>query len=481
MSTNSITDLLMQTPGIEVLVALTNIDPMRLSPSERVDYLAALEKQSGWLQALMQVAIVAVAGARAEEDRGKFAGVDDPQREEIASALNLPPVTAQSRIDVARTLTQHLPATCIALANGEISSAQATVIAKESAALLRKGIDPDQLRFLEATAIAYSEFHTPTQVTNKVRSIVAKLEPAEFEVVVAEAVQGRRVTFSAQPHGMAQIMALLPAAEAQTVWLAIDKLARSNRDRGLSAEVTRTKESNRTSQSNLKPGENSSSQSLEQLHSNNSSVQSRQASIDPLPDFMRSQLEPLTLDQLRADALSVIAEQFLEKTASENLAHGRPVTLNLTLDLPTFLGLDEKPGILAGYGEIPASTARILATDAKWRRFITDPLTGNLLDYGRTTYEPPQALVDFIVARDRRCRFPGCRQPARVCDIDHAVPWEEGGDTSKENVGLLCRRHHRMKTHGGWRLNSFADGSCEWTSPEGKRFFVEARPIDEVA
>ncbi len=481
MSTNSITDLLMQTPGIEVLVALTNIDPMRLSPSERVDYLAALEKQSGWLQALMQVAIVAVAGARAEEDRGKFAGVDDPQREEIASALNLPPVTAQSRIDVARTLTQHLPATCVALANGEISSAQATVIAKESAALLRKGIDPDQLRFLEATAIAYSEFHTPTQVTNKVRSIVAKLEPAEFEVVVAEAVQGRRVTFSAQPHGMAQIMALLPAVEAQTVWLAIDKLARSNRDKGLSAEVNRTKESNRTSQSNLKPGENSSSQSLEQLHSNNSSVQSRRTSIEPLPDFMRSQLEPLTLDQLRADALSVIAEQFLEKTASENLAHGRPVTLNLTLDLPTFLGLDEKPGILAGYGEIPASTARILATDAKWRRFITDPLTGNLLDYGRTTYEPPQALVDFIVARDRRCRFPGCRQPARVCDIDHAVPWEEGGDTSKENVGLLCRRHHRMKTHGGWRLNSFADGSCEWTSPEGKRFFVEARPIDEVA
>ena len=471
----------MQTPGIAVLVALTNIDPLRLSPSERVDYLAALEKQSGWLQALMQVAIVAVAGARAEEDRGKFAGVDDPQREEIASALNLPPVTAQSRIDVARTLTQHLPATCIALANGEISSAQATVIAKESAALLRKGIDPDQLRFLEETAIAYSEFHTPTQVTNKVRSIVAKLEPAEFEVVVAEAVEGRRVTFSAQPHGMAQIMALLPAAEAQTVWLAIDKLARSNRDKGLNAEDNRTKESNRASQSTPEPGENSSSQSLEQLHSNNSSLQSQQGSIDSLPGFMRSQLEPLTLDQLRADALSVIAEQFLEKTASENLAHGRPVTLNLTLDLPTFLGLDEKPGILAGYGEIPASTARILATDAKWRRFITDPLTGNLLDYGRTTYEPPQALVDFIVSRDRRCRFPGCRQPARVCDIDHAVPWEEGGETSKENLGLLCRRHHRMKTHGGWRLNSFADGSCEWTSPEGKRFLVEARPIDEVA
>ncbi|HEY4898492.1 MAG TPA: DUF222 domain-containing protein, partial [Candidatus Nanopelagicaceae bacterium] len=194
-----------------------------------------------------------------------------------------------------------------------------------------------------------------------------------------------------------------------------------------------------------------------------------------------SNVEPLSLDQLRADALATIAGQFLTVTANENLAHGRPVTLNLTLDLPTFLGLEENPGILAGYGEIPASAARLLATDAKWKRFITDPISGNLLDYGRTTYEPPQALVDFILARDRRCRFPSCRQPARICDIDHAIPWEEGGKTSKENLGLLCRRHHRMKTHGGWKLISFEDGSCQWTSPEGKVFKVEVRRIDEVA
>ena len=194
-----------------------------------------------------------------------------------------------------------------------------------------------------------------------------------------------------------------------------------------------------------------------------------------------SHIEPLSLDQLRADALATIAGQFLTVTANENLAHGRPVTLNLTLDLPTFLGLEENPGILAGYGEIPASAARLLATDAKWKRFITDPISGNLLDYGRTTYEPPQGLVDFILARDRRCRFPSCRQPARICDIDHAIPWEEGGKTSKENLGLLCRRHHRMKTHGGWKLISFEDGSCQWTSPEGKVFKVEVRRIDEVA
>ncbi len=483
MNEEIVNELLARSPGIDVLVELVKIDPKTLNRSGRVDYLAALEKQGGWLQALMQIAIVTVAGSEPTPDQGKYSGVDDPQREEIASTLNLAPVTAQSRIDIARVLTQHLPATCSALANGEISSAQATVIAKESATLLRRGIDPDQLKYLEATAIAYAEFHTPTQVTNKVRSIVAKMDPQEFEIEVALAQQGRRVTFTPQPHGMAQIMALLPAVEAQTVWLAIDKLARANRVSGVnhnSPNISGNKHSNETSSTDV--SESTSTKSTPSplsvaSHLNDESDLATRGTETDLATY----LEPLSLDQLRADALAAIAGQFLTITANENLAHGRPVTLNLTLDLPTFLGLEENPGILAGYGEIPASAARLLATDAKWKRFITDPISGNLLDYGRTTYEPPQAIIDFITARDRRCRFPGCRQPARICDIDHAVPWEEGGRTSKENLGLLCRRHHRMKTHGGWKLISFEDGSCEWTSPQGKTFRVEARRIDEVA
>jgi len=470
MDERFVVELLGKTPGIEVLVELVKIDPMTLTASARVDYLAALEKQGAWLQALMQIAIVAVAGAEPDSDKGLYSSVDDPQREEIATTLNVAPVTAQSRIDVARVLTQHLPATCTALANGEISSAQATVIAKESATLLRRGIDPDQLKYLESTAIAYAEFHTPAQVTNKVRSIVAKMEPVEFEVAVAQASEGRRVTFTPQPHGMAQIMALLPAVEAQTVWLAIDKLARANKEKGLSLDPDSQSSEIRTSAKSLLNSELGSGSTTDTTTDS-----------DSLAKLISMGIEPLTLDQLRADALATIAESFLAVSADENLAHGRPVTLNLTLDLPTFLGLNENPGVLAGYGEIPASAARLLAKDAKWRRFITDPVTGNLLDYGRLTYQPPQPLIDFIVARDRRCRFPGCRQPARVCDIDHAIPWEEGGKTSKENLGLLCRRHHRMKTHGGWELASFEDGSCEWKSPEGNIFKVAARSINEVA
>ena len=479
MTTKSIANLLNEKAGIVVLTQLVEIDPYSLDSSERIDYLAALEKQGGWLQALMQDAIVAVAGAEPTADQGNYSNVDDPQREEIAATLKMAPVTAQSRIDVARILTHHLPATCHALSTGEISGAQATVIAKESAALLRKGIDPFQLKYLEESAIAFSEFHTPAQVTNKVRSIIAKLDPKEFEEVVEEARAGRRVSFSAQPNGMAQILALLPAVEAQTVWLAINKLARANQQKF-------NNRNNSFQESGVFKEDTAYSQKARDRASHNN-LSNASAGSDAFAGSDESKadgtqfLVKLNLDQLRADALSDIAATFLARSADENLAHGRPVSVNLTLDLPTFLGLQENPGVLSGYGEIPAGVARLLAGDGKWKRFITEPLTGNLLDFGRTTYEPPQALVDFVVARDRRCRFPGCRQSARISDIDHAHAWEDGGSTSSENLGLLCRRHHRMKTHGGWKLKSFPDGSCEWKSPEGKIFKVSARSMNEVA
>jgi len=440
-----VAELLVACAGIEVLRELVEIDPNNLPNSARVDYLSALEKQSGWLQAIMQRAIVAVAGDEATESTDNYSNVDEAQREEVATALRLSGNTAQLRIDVARTLTQHLPETCAALASGEISAAQATVIARESAEIIRHGLGDHELRSLELNAIAHSEFHTPAQVANKMRSLIAKIAPLEFEEVARSAHEGRMVCLYPQPHGMAQIVALLPAAQAQTVMLAIDKLARKNQD------------AEKKNQLVIRAGAGAG------------------AGEDVLKELV------MGLDQHRADALASIAATFLASTADENLQHRRPTTVNLTIDLPTLLGLAENPGILAGYGAIPASIARELAADGKWRRFITDPITGNLLDYGRDKYEPPQALVDFLMARDRICRFPGCRQPARVSDIDHAHAWENGGETSIENMGLLCRRHHRMKTHGGWKLESFPDGSCQWTSPAGKEYFVQARPVNEVA
>jgi len=422
----AITDLLSAMPGIATLSALVAINPQELSPSDRIDYLSALERQTGWLQALMQRAIVAVAGCDSSKPNGTdpFFGVDDAEREDISTALRLAPTTAQSRIDVARTLVNHLPNTCSALATGEISPAHATVIAKETAAAIRDGLPESAIFEIEQRAIAHAEFHTPGQVANQVRTSIARISPETFEEVVARARDTRRVSCYTESDGISTIVAILPAADAQIVMNSIESFIRA-------------------------------------------------ANTDPKSD-------PRNADMKRADALTAIASAYLSSASDTVTPHRRPISVNVTIDLPTLLGLAENPGQLAGYGAIPASVARELAADGKWKRFITDPQTGNLLDYGRESYEPPQALVDFLIARDRTCRFPGCRRSAALSDIDHAQSWETGGRTSPDNLGALCRRHHRLKTHDGWKVESRHDGSCTWTSPLGKIYLTPARPIGET-
>lgn len=38
------------------------------------------------------------------------------------------------------------------------------------------------------------------------------------------------------------------------------------------------------------------------------------------------------------------------------------------------------------------------------------------------------------------------------------------GNTCSANMGALCRRHHRAKTHADWQLHSHPDGSATWTN-----------------
>jgi hypothetical protein len=436
-----VVQLLHSIPSAAILAELAAIDPNLLPIAGRIDYLTAIERQESWIQALMHRAIVAVAGREASESDDPIYGIDEAEREDVSTALRLSPNSAQFKIDIARALTNHLPNTCSALATGEISAAHANAIARETASALNKGL-PDSVIFeIETRAISYAEFHTPSQVGNLVRRVIATSTPAEFEDTVADAREMRRVSCFNDSDGMSTIVALLPAHEAKVVMNALESFI-------------------------LKSNQPCSQCQGEKVSSNNS---------DEAITCFHVGSDNRTKDMKRADALAAIASQYLAATLDEVSHQGRPLTVNVTIDLPTLLGLAENPGELAGYGAIPASVAREIASDARWKRFITEPITGNLLDYGREQYEPPQALRDFLIARDRKCRFPGCGRSASQSDLDHAQSWESGGATSRENLGALCRRHHKLKTHHGWKVESYPDGSCLWKSPAGKEFFTPAR------
>jgi hypothetical protein len=146
--------------------------------------------------------------------------------------------------------------------------------------------------------------------------------------------------------------------------------------------------------------------------------------------------------------------------------------IDVVMDLPSLLALRDE--------ETPSPVRELLADPdvaVTIRRLVTDPLTGHLLDYGRKTYEIPQRLREFIIARDRTCRFPGCGRRADLSQIDHALPWDDGGQTSPANLGALCLRHHQLKTFAGWQItDSKPDGSCVWISPQGRRYDHDPPP-----
>ena len=469
MRTQLVSRLLAAAPGIDTLTSLNAIDPFDLPAAARIDYLSALERQISWLQAMMQRAIVAVAGEEGSKSEDMFTGVDDAEREDVATALRMSTGTAQIRIDVARTLVNHLPNVCSALAMGEISPAHATVIARESASAIRDGMGPAHIYSIEQSALAYAEFHTPTQVANKVRTTIAKLAPEPFEEIAERARDTRRVSCLREVDGLSTIVAILPAEDAQIVMKAIENFIHAqvaNESITLNAQGVR--------------GAGRADAGVAGAGADGVGASDGAADADSANDSEVQPGQHRSMDMKRADALTSIAAWSLQQSTVDVKLHRRPVTVNVTIDLPTLLGLAENPGQLAGYGAIPASVARALASDGKWQRFITDPQTGTLLDFGRESYEPPQALVDFLIARDRTCRFPGCRQSAARADLDHAKSWESGGETSAANLGALCRRHHRLKTHGGWKLKSHSDGACTWTSPLGKIYEVPARPMLEA-
>lgn len=162
------------------------------------------------------------------------------------------------------------------------------------------------------------------------------------------------------------------------------------------------------------------------------------------------------------------------------------------------------------------------------------------LDFGREVYRPPAALRELVLQRDRTCRFPGCAQPSRRCDLDHRIPFcrnasdadttvdrihppgsrtvsvndrieaagsganapgridpagaevsvvagsvdaagariveAEGGTTCPCNLDLLCRFHHRVKTFTAWSAVRLPGNTLAWTSPWGFRYVDEVEP-----
>ncbi len=172
---------------------------------------------------------------------------------------------------------------------------------------------------------------------------------------------------------------------------------------------------------------------------------------------------------------------------------GPSVLRRITVTVPVML-LGEPPPIAQGglnpSAELAAALEAALATAVMAAREV-GRADGDRTDSGYTTggsgvpcthanaasgYRIPDRMRDLIEVRDRDCGFPNCRRPAGRCDLDHTVPYDQGGLTCPCNISCECRHDHRMKGSTAWRLRQPQPGTLVWTAPSGLSWTVTPEP-----
>jgi hypothetical protein len=348
------------------------------------------------------------------EIKSRDSSAEGWSREAVMCALRVSGRAADTALATAATLHSELGPTLSALRAGSISADQARAIAETSWTL-----PADQVAALQSRAMARAGHQTVGELRQSLRRAVLQIDPAGGDRRHRIARTRRAVRVQPADDGMAEVRALLRAEDARALYTHVDAASRL-----LPACDGRSRDEQRA---------------------------------DLLVDAV--------LNGIPADGLPEL--------------QGRRPSIQVTVALSTLLGLDSAPAELAGYGAITAEAARRIAHDPSgtWHRLVTDPITGQLLEYGRTTYRPPAALVDHVIARDRECALPGCHQAAQLCDLDHRIAFEQGGSTGATNIFALCRRHHRLKTHTRWAYRRDPDGTTTWTSPTGHTYSTSPRDI----
>ena len=460
-------ELLDSTPvGPELAALVFGVDPSLLDPDAQVSYCQAAQRLESATHARLGSGLIAFAGNNPRKTAYWVDGDDyelaDVRASELAAALTWSGARARGAVESARLLNSDLDDVREAASSGALQPAAVNVIAEgaqtlttsldREIAIARAALQQDSdsgedisqrvweltsareemLQRYDETLTSYAAAHTVAETRRKVRDTLAKLDPEGFSARRDEAKDLQSsVEFRALPDAMAMITAVMPAEHASACYRAID--VRANRAEADPYAPVGVRRSDALlafcAQTNMLPG----------------------GSIDSAAE------------------------------SGEISGAGTSAHVDLVMTMDAFLGLTQTPAECVGAGPIPADAARQFLAAAElvtFRRVLVDGQTGRPLDVGVRRYQLTEAERNYIFARDRTCRRPGCNQSAQRCEVDHAVPYDSGGVTQTDNLGALCVRHHQEKTHGGWSINdSTADGSCVFVSPLGRQYAHEPEPL----
>jgi hypothetical protein len=204
--------------------------------------------------------------------------------------------------------------------------------------------------------------------------------------------------------------------------------------------------------------------SAEALHQSGRSTETEAAATTPAPDVSAEAAGARPIS--RADAAVLMARTVLATDTLPGARSGADqyqVFLHLDQDV---LGADgDWSATLDDGTRVSSETLRRVACDCA----LVPTLTGShvtTLNIGRRTRTIPPALRRALWLRDRGCSFPGCPH-TRFLHGHHIRHWLHGGETSLENLILVCPRHHHLVHEEGFTVARTAAGGIAFQAPTG--------------
>ncbi|WP_051233464.1 HNH endonuclease signature motif containing protein [Pseudonocardia asaccharolytica] len=192
------------------------------------------------------------------------------------------------------------------------------------------------------------------------------------------------------------------------------------------------------------------------------------ALFDAIATVLDAKAAPLTGDddrptaQRQAEALAEVCGYVLDHAGCVPEGGGHRPHLNVLVRLED-LETRARSAVLDFGGTLTPPELRMLACDAAVIPIVMNG-AGQPLDVGRLTRTIPDGLRRAIAARDLGCAFPGCGRTPSWCQVHHIRPWERGGETTRDNLVMLCRVHHRMMHSSGWVVR-LCEGLPEFIPP----------------
>ncbi|WP_224391128.1 HNH endonuclease signature motif containing protein [Pseudonocardia sp. ICBG1293] len=437
--------------ALRCLVA--GIRPDRITDLQLLDVLEGAEHWVRRASALRMRSVAEIAerhpaGSAAPAPGADSRAVQPVSRwlpDQVAIVLRVPRDHARSLIGQAQRFARVLPETLAEWESGRIDQGTAEAIASSTLVL-----DDERARRVQAAVLPGAPGAHRRLLRDRLRRHIARIDPDGARERHERARSDRRMSVSSGDDGMGSLWLGGTAAQVEASWQCVDRLARSLDDPcdDRTLDQKRVDLAHQLLQGTL---------TLTDVGAVRGALGADGAGTDE--------------DRL----LASVAQVLVAKPDPEEAVGRRPL-IQVVVPLSTLMG-GAAPAELVGHGPIPADLARALAAGGVWQRLVTDPLSGTLLDVGRTRYRPPVAMADHVRTRDGTCRGPACSR--RVRDLDHHRPWAAGdGPTSADNLFGLCRADHALKDAPGWQVLAGSDGSLTWIAPCGRR--ATTQPFDHL-